>query len=249
MKKLKAFISVFTAFMIFAMPCIPAYAQMYEIPDDIIIDESVTEEEITDEITEEETTEEDTSEEITDGNESVATISLCTAIYVWPISGHTWIYVHNNSDEPIKVGHYEVPVGEGVSVGVFSFSVSDGWGLYYNVEAYKENTKNRSHKVWSISEDINAQQVEELSDKLINYPNYWGFGGNCATFAFTIWDSVTGDFYFSLLIPAITQIMMIIGGAKRGVLEMYCPPRDHVYRQKGWGENAHLVVASDYTVS
>ncbi len=189
------------------------------------------------------------NEEETAEDGAVATISLCTAIYVWPISGHTWIYVHNNSDEPIKVGHYEVPAGEGVSVGVFSFSVNDGWGLYYNIEAYKENTKNRMDKVWSISKDIDADRLETLSDKLINYPNYWGFGGNCATFAFTIWNFVTGDAYFSLLIPAITQIMMIIGGAKRGVLEMYCPPRDHVYRQKGWGEDAHLEIASDYTVS
>ena len=235
MKKLKNFVSVLLALVIFAIPCIPAFAQSEEITDNIMSDVPAADEEAT--------------EEEVGGDDAVATISLCTAIYVWPISGHTWIYVHNNSDEPIKVGHYEVPVGEGVSVGVFSFSVSDGWGLYYNVEAYKENTKNRMNKVWSISEDINAEQLEALSNKLINYPNYWGFGGNCATFAFTIWNSVTGDFYISLLIPAITQIMMIIGGAKRGVLEMYCPPRDHVYRQKGWGENAYLTVASDYTVS
>lgn len=225
-KTVKRFISIFMALVILAIPCVSAFAQ-----------------------TEEPVTEEVVTEEVSNGDEAVATISLCTAIYVWPISGHTWIYVHNNSDEPIQVGHYEVLPDEGVSVGVFSFSVNDGWGLYYNIEAYKENTKNRMDKVWSISEDIDADQVAELSEKLINYPNYWGFGGNCATFAFSIWNSVTGDAYFSLLIPAITQLMIMIGGGKRGVLEMYCPPRDHVYRQKGWGENAYLVVASDYTVS
>lgn len=195
----------------------------------------------------EETTAPEESE--ADSDETVATISLCTCIYVWPISGHTWIYVHNNSDEPIQVGHYEVPVGQGVSVGVFSFSVNDGWGIYYNIEAYKENTKNRMDNVWSKSEELDANELETLSNKLLSYPNYWGFGGNCATFAFTMWNSVTNDNYVSLLIPAITQFMLMVSGAKRGELEMYCPSRDNVYRLKGYGENAHLERASDYTVS
>lgn len=186
---------------------------------------------------------------VSETDEAVATISLCSNIYVWPISGHTWIYVHNNSDEPIQVGHYEVPVGQGVSVGAFSFSVDDGWGLYYNIEAYKENGKNRMDSVCSISEDLDAEELATLSEKLKNYPNYWGFVANCATFSFSMWNSVTGDHFFSLLIPAISELMIIIGGGERGVLEMYQPPREHVYRQKGFGDDAHLVLASDYSVS
>lgn len=187
--------------------------------------------------------------DITAADDTVATISLCTCIYVWPVSGHTWIYVHNNSDEPIQVGHYTVPVGQGVSVGVFSFSVNDGWGVYYNIEAYKENTKNRMDKVWSKSEELNASELTTLTENLKNYPNYWGFVANCATFAFSMWNSVTGDGYFSLLIPAITQFMLMVSGAEKGVLEMYCPSRDNVYRLKGQGDSAHLERASDYTVS
>ncbi len=190
------------------------------------------------------------SEEETDNNDGcVATLSLCSAIYVWPISGHTWIYIHNNSDEPIQVGHYEIPVGEGVSVGVFSFSVNDGWGIYYNIEAYKENTKNRMDKVWSKSTELDADELDTLHTRLLSYPNYWGFGGNCATFAFSMWNSVTHEGYFSLLIPAITQFMLMVSGAEKGTLEMFCPSRDNVYRLKGYGDNAHLERASDYSVS
>ena len=36
----------------------------------------------------------------------IATLSLCSCIYVWPIAGHTWIYVHNTSKKPIQVGLY-----------------------------------------------------------------------------------------------------------------------------------------------
>lgn len=182
-------------------------------------------------------------------DEVVATLSLCSCVYVWPVSGHTWIYVHNNSDEPIQVGHYEVPVGQGVSVGAFSFSVNDGWGLYYNIEAYKENTKGRMDDVWSISEDLTASELETLSENLKKYPNYWGVVANCATFAFSMWNSVTGDSFFSLLIPAISQFMIIVGGGEKGVLEMYCPEREQIFRQKGFGNDAYLELASDSTIS
>ena len=103
--------------------------------------------------------------------------------------------------------------------------------------------------VCSISEDLDAEELATLSEKLKNYPNYWGFVANCATFSFSMWNSVTGDHFFSLLIPAISELMIIIGGGERGVLEMYQPPREHVYRQKGFGDDAHLVLASDYSVS
>ncbi len=186
---------------------------------------------------------------VTDSDETVATVSLCSNIYVWPISGHTWIYVHNNSDEPIQVGHYTVQPDQGMSVGAFSFSVNDGWGLYYNMESYKENEKNRAHNVRSISEGINAEELKTLNQTLINYPNYWGFVNNCATFSFTIWNSISGDHYFSLLIPAISDFMILCGGGKKGTLKMYQQPRDQVFRQVGFGENAHLEPVSDYSAS
>ncbi len=194
---------------------------------------------------------EETVEDTADNNEDeiVATVSLCSVVYVWPISGHTFIYVHNNSDEPIQVGHYEVPVGQGVSIGAFSFSVHDGWGIYYNIEGFKENTKGRMDKVWSKSKDINARELEKLTAELKAYPNYWGFVANCATFAFAMWNSVSGDHFFSLLIPAISQFMLMVGGGKKGVLEMYCPERNQIFRQKGFGSNAHLEIASDGTIS
>lgn len=55
------------------------------------------------------------------------------------VAGHTYIYVKNLTDKPLRVGLYDVPAGEGVSIGSLSVSVSDGWGLYYNLEAHREN--------------------------------------------------------------------------------------------------------------
>lgn len=174
-------------------------------------------------------------------DEVVATMYLCACVYVFPVSGHTWIYVENNSDRTLRVGLYDLPPGQGVSIGSFSFSVADGWGLYYNVEAFRENNKDREDITWSIPEELTAGELQTLTDELVDYYNSWGFIRNCSFFAFHMWNAVTGDSYFSLLIPAITLLMVMIGGAKRGALDMYFPDPSQVYRQSGSGSEAKLV--------
>lgn len=181
-------------------------------------------------------------------DETVATLYLCSSVTLWPVVGHAFIYVENNSDEPISVGLYEVPAGQGVSIGTFSFSVRDGLGIYYNLEAYRENTKNNTDNIWSLSEELNENELQKLNDSLKSYPNYWSFGANCATFAFSMWNSVTGDSFISLLIPAITELMIIAAGGEKGVAEMYFPEREQIFRQRGYGDNAYLETASDNTV-
>ncbi len=184
---------------------------------------------------------------IIDENATVATLSLCTCVYFFPFVGHAWIYVHNYSDVPQQVGLYEVPVGQGVSVGSFSFSVSDGWGLYYNLEAHRENRDGNTSRIWSNTVEMTQAELDELSDALLDYPNYWGFVGNCATFAYSMWNKVTGDSYFSMLIPAITWLQIVIGGAEKGALQMYTPTRDQVFRQRGSGDDAYLEPVGDLT--
>ena len=180
-------------------------------------------------------------------DEAVATVSLGSCIYVWPVSGHTWIYVENLTQETLQVGAYELPAGQGVSIGCFSFTVKDGWGLYYNVEAHRENKHDRFDTHWTKTKTVNRAELEELSRNLLNFPNTWNPVINCSTFAFSMWNSVSGDMFISLLIPAISQFEVIIGGGKKGVMDMYCPTRDQVLRQRGMGENAYLEPVCDAT--
>ena len=98
----------------------------------------------------------DSSTETQGSEEIVATMYLCACVYVFPVSGHTWIYVENNTDHTLRVGLYDVPAGQGVSIGAFSFSVADGWGIYYNLEAFRENNKDREDIAWSIPEEMTA---------------------------------------------------------------------------------------------
>lgn len=184
-----------------------------------------------------------------DENEIVATASICSCIYFFPISGHTWIYVENLSDRVQRVGLYDLPVGQGVSIGSFSFSVADGWGVYYNIEAFRENRDNNSSNHWTKTKELTQSELDSLSNNIANYVNYWDFYFNCAFFAFSIWNSASGDFLIPLVIPAISQLEVILAGGKKGVLEMYEPTEDQVFRQRGSGSSAYLEPVSDWTIN
>lgn len=186
--------------------------------------------------------------EIPDNNGIVAEVSVCSSMSVPVIAGHTYIYVHNLSDKPIQVGLYEVPVGQGVSVGTFSVSVSDGWGLYYNIEAFRENHDNAEHKIWSKTRQLNASQLEKLSNNLRNYLNHWDPFFNCAFFAYSVWDVSVGDLLIPLVIPVFSHLMIMVAGGRKGVLDLYCPTEDQVFRQRGTGSNARLEPVSASTL-
>ena len=180
----------------------------------------------------------------------VARASLFAAMYFFPVSGHTWIYVENLTDEPITVGIYEVPAGQGVSGGVFSFSVNDGWGIYYNLEAYRENRNNNISDCRSITKDMTRSELEKLSNTIKNYPNMWDiFIFNCTYFAFSVWNKNSDNFFIPMMIPALAMLEVIIVGAPKGVTQMYYPTKDQVFKQRGTGDNAYLEPCGEKTLS
>lgn len=184
----------------------------------------------------------------TNNNETVAKLYLMSCIYFFPISGHTWIYVENLSDEPIQVGLYEVPVGEGVSIGSFCFTAYDGAGIYYNLEAYRENKNDNQDSHYSISKELNRDELKALSDDIAGYVNYWDLYFNCAFFSFSTWNAATkGLVLIPMVLPGISQIQVMIAGGKKGSVNMYYPRRDQIFRQKGSKDNAKLVLVSDKT--
>ncbi len=179
----------------------------------------------------------------------VATVSLCSCIYTFPVSGHTWIYVENLSDKIQRVGLYDVPVDQGVSIGSFSFSVSDGWGLYYNLEAYRENRDNNAGNHWVVTKGLTQSELDDLSDYIAHYLNYWDLYFNCAFFSFSTWNHVSHNLLIPLVIPAISQLEVIMAGAKKGTMKMYCPSKDQIFRQSDSGSSAQLVPVSEKTLN
>ena len=177
------------------------------------------------------------------GDEIVATISVCSRVKEVPSLGHTWIYIHNISDRTLKVGAYDLPVGEGVSVGTFANTRDDGRGIYYNIEAHCIN-KYGDHDFFSITKEISADTLNKVSNKILTLNN-WNIFNNCMQFTFTVWQTATGQFFANLLFPAFGELQMRLVGARHKNLYMYYPEAERVYKQKGSGSGATLAVVRE----
>lgn len=156
---------------------------------------------------------------------------------------HLFIYIQNISDKTIKIGLMDCKPGEGVSLGTFGLTRSDGWGLYYNIESYcltdYEHYDTRRC-------EIDAARLEKVNNRIINY-NHWDFVVNCAFFACAIWNTASGGFIMPFTISPITKLI-IMAGSDGKLPQMSKPDRKNVCKQRGNGSNAYLEVCSDDSI-
>lgn len=160
---------------------------------------------------------------------------------------HAFVYFENLSGQTLKVGLYNLPVGQGVSVGCYAASRADGYGIYYNVEAHCANKYGQSG--WcSISKDITKNELNKATNAIINARNGWDFVFNCMYFAFQVWNKTTGDNLVSLIFPALGQIQIKMRGGRSGP-KLYFAREDQVFRQRGKGSSAYLTGVSKGTLN
>lgn len=160
---------------------------------------------------------------------------------------HAFVYFENLSKQTLRVGLYDLPVGQGVSVGCYAASRADGYGIYYNVEAHCANKYGQSG--WcSISKDLTKNELNKATNAIINARNGWDFVFNCMYFAFQVWNKTTGDNLVSLIFPVFGQIQLKMRGGRSGP-KMYFAREDQVYRQRGRGSSAYLTGVSKGTLN
>lgn len=176
----------------------------------------------------------------------VANLYICSNNSGFPSLGHIWIYIENTCGHTLTIGKYELPPGEGVSVGTFTLTRSDGMGIYYNVESYTGNLFGVAKPVASMTR-MNEEQVRKVSDKILR-SNFWEpLFMNCVFFAATTWMKGGGSFIFPVtMFPVFARLM--IKNKPQATLNMYNPGRNRVYKQHGNGSDATLTVCSDGTV-
>ena len=159
---------------------------------------------------------------------------------------HAFVYFENLSKQTLRVGLYDLPVGQGVSVGCYAASRADGYGIYYNVEAHCANKYGQSG--WcSISKDLTKNELNKATNAIINARNGWDFVFNCMYFAFQVWNKTTGDNLVSLIFPVFGQIQLKMRGGRSGP-KMYYAREDKVFRQRGKGSSAYLTGVSRGTL-
>ena len=152
--------------------------------------------------------------------------------------GHMWVYLENLTNKPMQVGYYTVPAYEAVSVGVFARK--DGYGIYYNVEAYTQTVYGMENQI-CLKDQLTAEKVKDVSDTLLRFPNRWDPIFNCMYFAFRIWNSgcSSGKKLLHLVWPPLGTMQIKMKGYQRNVL-MKPITMDKTFRQVGSGSSGYL---------
>lgn len=177
-----------------------------------------------------------------ENSEVVGTISL--AFRLSHISfGHVWVYIHNTSDEPFVVGLYTVQPGEGVSLGNFNLSRSDGRGLYYNVESHCGHKYGIDGTI-ALTDKLTYGRLKAVT-KVLKNGNHFDPVYNCTGFALTVWTAGSAKLIPFIPIPCVAMLGIVMWGGRLNSLEMSDVPADQVYKQVGNGSDAYLKPVSE----
>ncbi len=225
----KSFLAVFLTFILLFTGMTFANA------DDLISEETTTQTQQTEETTDSEVTTEPVVPE--SGDDVVGKIYLCSRWSSITTTGHIWVYIHNTTDKIIRVGLLDVLPGEGVSLATFGFTRSDGMGIYYNMETYR-NDKYCDDSCISVSDELTRDELEEITEKLL-ISNHWNPFYNCVFFACSIWNIGGDSFIMPFFYPPVTRLMIsIAGGGEK--CEMVHQPGENSYKQRGFGNGSYL---------
>lgn len=254
--KIKMFISLALAVLIFigAVPAVAAEELIAEVKETVI--ESVQD-------FSEETIPEDSAVEETDPNQNpdpepepdpepdpepepkpdpkpddvMGEIWLCSINGSGLSVGHMWVYILNTSDEYLRIGLYDVPPGEGISVATFGVTRYDGIGVYYNLET-RRNENYCGESYMRLKDTLTRREAEKVTSSILT-ANYWDPFFNCTTFACRIWNRGSNIPMIPMVLPVLTRLQMHMWGANDSDKMMYQPP-ENCYKQRGSGSLAYL---------
>lgn len=152
--------------------------------------------------------------------------------------GHMWVYLENLTNKPMQVGYYTVPAYEAVSIGVFARK--DGFGIYYNVEAYTQSVYGMENQI-CLKDQLTAEKVKDVSDALVDFPNHWDPIFNCMYFAFKIWNAGCSrdKKLIHLVWPPLGTLQIKMKNPIRGVI-MQGVTADKAFRQVNSGSRGYL---------
>lgn len=156
--------------------------------------------------------------------------------------GHAWIYVESCFNGDMPVGCYTLRPYQGVSIGTFAVTRSDGIGVYYNVEAYCGNKYGMKNKSW-IGTEITKDQLLKANKEIKGW-NYWDFYFNCTFFAAKVWNSVSSKKIVPIVFPFFIKWQILAKGGDKNI-EMKEVAKEDCFKQKKTGNKAYLEQCSD----
>lgn len=113
---------------------------------------------------------------------------------------HVFLYFENLTDQPLKVGRYNTPAYDSVSVGCFGTEGPRGGGVYYNLES------DLTHygSLFGLSTELDRDELEAVNKKIKNH-NYWDPIFNCYYFAARGWNAAADKKITYLIFPGIAK--------------------------------------------
>lgn len=156
--------------------------------------------------------------------------------------GHAWIYVESCFNGDIPVGCYTLKPYQGVSIGTFAVTRSDGIGVYYNVEAYCGNKYDTKNTSW-LGMEITKDQLLTINKEIKGW-NYWDLYFNCTFFAAKVWNSVSSKKIVPIVFPFFIKWQILAKGGDKNI-EMKEVAKEDCFKQKKTGDKAYLEQCSD----
>lgn len=128
----------------------------------------------------------------TENSEIVGTVSIYSSPVPYPapnrLTGHSWIYIENTSDESFELANSVVEPNDSISFGTTANPIMHYIGIFVNLEGYN------SHYLENIS-DTKPFYYEDIAytDNFLKHHNKWNILYNCSTFACDLWNKLGPD--------------------------------------------------------
>jgi hypothetical protein len=101
--------------------------------------------------------------------------------------GHAFLSIDNKSNENITIYNYTLTVGESITLG--SWSISQHFGVWFNIESNYIQYNNKYDNRYSISTGLSYDDINTINDFIINNDK-WSIVHNCSYFALNLWNSI-----------------------------------------------------------
>ncbi len=151
--------------------------------------------------------------------------------------GHMWVYIVNTSDDYLKIGLYNAAPGEGVSLATFGFTRYDGIGVYYNMEALRDDKYCGDGYIY-LKDSLTREEAQKVTANILT-ANYWDPIFNCTTFACRIWNIGADITIIPMVLPNITRLQLLIYGGSNEDKMNHQPP-ENCYKHRGTGSGSYL---------
>ncbi len=104
--------------------------------------------------------------------------------------GHCFVSIENTSSEDINLYKMTIPSGETVAIG--TWSLSEHFGIWFNIESNFIASHNKYDGRYSITTGLSQEDLEKIDDYM-KEKDMWGPIRNCSYFALNMWNEVAED--------------------------------------------------------